>query len=132
MAASRRPSIGRPSPRRGATGCDVSELFAMLGQPHMLGLLHLLQESGAQPLRFGEIGARLSIPPKTLSKRLRRLVDAGFVLRRSYNEIPPRVEYEPTVKTSDLEALFSDLRRWSQRHTLTAVRTVSVTGPVRR
>lgn len=104
----------------------------MLGQPHMLGLLHLLQGSGGRPLRFGELEARLSIPPKTLSKRLRRLVEAGFVLRRTYNEIPPRVEYEPTPKTSELETLFRDLQRWSQRHTLTTVPVVSVMGPVSR
>lgn len=104
----------------------------MLGQPHMLGLLHLLQTSGGRPRRFGELQAGLSIPPKTLSKRLRWLVQAGFVLRRTFNEVPPRVEYEPTPKTTELEALFRDLRRWSQRNTLTTVRTISVVGSLSR
>lgn len=102
----------------------------MLGQPHMLGLLHLLQGSRGRPLRFTELEARLSIPPKTLSKRLRRLVESGFVLRRRFHEVPPRVEYEPTSKTAELETLFRELRRWSQRNSLTTVPTTSVLGPV--
>jgi len=109
-------------------GCKIGELFAMLGQPHMLRILHEFQAAGDAPIRFTELQVRLGISPKTLAHRLRTLVAAGFVARRSYNEIPPRVEYAPSPKTAELNELFSALDKWSRRHSLTAVAMVSTVG----
>jgi DNA-binding HxlR family transcriptional regulator len=112
-------------------GCDVAELFALLGQPHVLNLLHLLVERPGVRLRFSEIEERLGISPKTLSDRLRTLVEAGFLTRHAYSEIPPRVEYEATAKALELGELFPILGRWAQRHTITPVPVVSTVGAVR-
>jgi len=112
-------------------GCQVGELLAMLGQPHMLRLLEVLVTNRASPMRFSSLQARLGLSPKTLAHRLRALVEAGFLTRHSYNEIPPRVEYEVTPKAIDLGELFQILSRWAQEHTLTAIPTVSVVGRVR-
>lgn len=111
-------------------GCPVGELFAMLGQPHMLGLLHAFDASGDRPIRFRDLQARLQISPKTLSQRLHTLVAAGLLSRTAYNEIPPRVEYAPTAKTKELAPLFDVLEEWARRHELKAVPTVSVVGRV--
>jgi DNA-binding HxlR family transcriptional regulator len=40
------------------------------------------------------------ISPRTLSERLQMLEGEGIVIRRSYPESPPRVEYELTEKGS--------------------------------
>jgi DNA-binding HxlR family transcriptional regulator len=114
----------------GATpiGCDVSELFALLGQPHMLRLLAVLNESGADSLRFTELQLRLRISPKTLSLRLRTLVEGGFVTRHAFREIPPRVEYQPTAKLVQLNSLFELLRGWATQNTMHATPIVSVIG----
>jgi len=96
----------------------------------MLQILHAFEESSGAPIRFNELQKRLKVSPKTLSARLRTLVEAGFLARRAYNEIPPRVEYQPTAKTDELGDLFRALDRWSERNTLHPVPMVSVVGRV--
>lgn len=102
----------------------------MLGQTHMLGVIHAFDLAKGKSVRFRDLSAQLQISPKTLSARLRTLVEAGFLTRRSYNEIPPRVEYEPTRKIAELAPVFALLGGWAARNSLTAVPVVSVTGKV--
>lgn len=135
MPERRRRTAASPNPPRSAPsqehrGCQIAELFAVLGQPHTLEILHVFEASAGAALRFSELEARLRISPKTLSQRLKTLVEAGFLARRAYNEIPPRVEYQPTAKTEELGELFSALDRWAQRNTLHPVTVVSVVGRV--
>jgi DNA-binding HxlR family transcriptional regulator len=112
------------------TGCQVSELFAVLGRPHMLQILYAFEASGGAPLRFSELQSQLGISPKTLSSRLRTLVEGGFLTRRAFNEIPPRVEYQPSPKTAELSTLFDALGRWAERNTVHQVPMVTVVGRV--
>lgn len=136
MPETRRPvsPSGSPRPRgpeaEATGGCQVAELFAVLGRPHMLRILHVFEEAQGAPIRFTELQSRLKISPKTLSQRLRTLVEAGFLARRAFNEIPPRVEYQPTAKTQELGELFRALDWWSSRNTLHPVPMVSVVGRV--
>jgi len=104
----------------------------MLGRPRMLDLLNAFRNAGGRPVRFGDLQSMLGLSPKTLSSRLRTLVEAGFLTRRAYNEIPPRVEYEPTEKVTDLLPLFKTLDVWASRNTMTSVPVVSTVGRVRR
>lgn len=117
---------GRPN------GCQLSELFSMLGQSHMLTILHALEEAQSRPLRFGELQVRLRLSPKTLSDRLRTLVETGFVARHAYHEIPPRVEYLATRKTVALHEIFVTLDRWARENTLTEVPMIASVGRTRR
>jgi DNA-binding HxlR family transcriptional regulator len=117
-----------PPPRAANPGCHVTELFALLGQPHMLEILHTFEEQSGAPIRFTALQHRLGISPKTLSNRLRRLVESGFLARRAFDEIPPRVEYQPTEKTHELGELFRVLEEWSDRNSLRAIPTVTVVG----
>jgi DNA-binding HxlR family transcriptional regulator len=61
--------------------------------------------------RFCELERSLAgISPRTLSLRLRALEEAGIVERRTYPEVPPRVEYELTEKGRALLPLIDDMR----------------------
>jgi DNA-binding HxlR family transcriptional regulator len=57
------------------------------------------------------------ISSKTLAYRLHELEKGGILERRSYNEIPPRVEYNLTTKGQELVesviALLQWMRKWS-------------------
>jgi len=65
--------------------------------------------------RFGELQRRLKgISPKTLSLRLQELEKNGIVLKKSYLEIPPRVEYSLTKKGNNLKKVISALVEWQQ------------------
>ena len=101
-----------------ARGCEISELFHILGKTYMLDILHLFLQDGAGPRRFVELQTRLKMSPNTLSDRLRDLVDSGLLSRTPYNEIPPRVDYEATPKALDLRPVFDSLNEWAGRHTL--------------
>lgn len=54
---------------------------------------------------------------RTLSNRLNELEKNGIVERRSYNEIPPRVEYRLTTKGVELVESIADLLRWMRKWT---------------
>jgi DNA-binding HxlR family transcriptional regulator len=94
----------------------------------MLQVLHAFLNEESRPLRFGELQRVLDLSPRTLSARLRALVEAGLLMRRRFSEIPPRVEYEATVKARELGQLFREMEAWASHNTLTVVPTVSMVG----
>lgn len=64
-------------------------------------------------LRFHELQAKLaSISPSTLTIRLRELEKAGIVRRRTFAEVPPRVEYELTPSGRQLRDSLVPLVEW--------------------
>ncbi len=66
--------------------------------------------------RFCELERSLEgISPRTLSLRLRALEDQGIVERRTYPEVPPRVEYALTEKGRALVPLIEDMRSYGRR-----------------
>jgi DNA-binding HxlR family transcriptional regulator len=66
--------------------------------------------------RFCELERSLDgISPRTLSLRLRALEDRGIVERRTYPEVPPRVEYALTEKGKALVPLIEDMRTYGRR-----------------
>ena len=48
-----------------------------------------------------------------LEERLKELVAAGQPRRDSYDEVPPRVEYEPTEKDRAVLPAFGHLHAWA-------------------
>ncbi len=66
--------------------------------------------------RFCELERSLQgISPRTLSLRLRALEEHGIVERRTYPEVPPRVEYGLTEKGRALVPLIEDMRAYGRR-----------------
>jgi DNA-binding HxlR family transcriptional regulator len=66
--------------------------------------------------RFCELERSLAgISPRTLSLRLRGLEEEGIVLRHTYPEVPPRVEYALTEKGRALLPLIDDMRSYGSR-----------------
>jgi DNA-binding HxlR family transcriptional regulator len=65
--------------------------------------------------RFCELERSLEgISPRTLSLRLRALEAEGVVQRRTYPEVPPRVEYSLTPKGRALVPLIDQMRHYGQ------------------
>lgn len=66
--------------------------------------------------RFSVLERSLSgISPKTLSERLKSLEKAGIVTRKSYPEVPPRVEYTLTGMGWDLIPLIDHMRDYGSK-----------------
>jgi DNA-binding HxlR family transcriptional regulator len=67
------------------------------------------------PRRFSELEHACSgISPRTLAERLRTLEHEDIVVRRSYPESPPRVEYELTEKGPALLPIVRAMRRFGR------------------
>jgi DNA-binding HxlR family transcriptional regulator len=65
--------------------------------------------------RFCELERSLGgISPRTLSLRLRALEAEGVVERRTYPEVPPRVEYSLTAKGRALVPLIEQMRHYGR------------------
>jgi DNA-binding HxlR family transcriptional regulator len=65
--------------------------------------------------RFCELERSLAgISPRTLSLRLRALEEEGVIERRTYPEVPPRVEYGLTEKGQALLPLVEDMRAYGR------------------
>ena len=78
--------------------------------------LLIIRDLADSSLRFCELERSLEgISPRTLSLRLRALEDQGIVSRRTYPEVPPRVEYELTDKGKALVPLIEDMRVYGRR-----------------
>ena len=66
--------------------------------------------------RFCELERSLSgISPRTLSLRLRALEEEAIVVRQTFPEVPPRVEYALTEKGRALVPIIDDMRAYGRR-----------------
>jgi DNA-binding HxlR family transcriptional regulator len=93
--------------------CSVAACAEILGGKWTALLVHDLSEG---PRRFSELEASCrGISPRTLSERLRTLEVEGIVLRHSYAESPPRVEYELTDKGESLLPIIREMRRFGRQ-----------------
>ena len=65
--------------------------------------------------RFCELERSLTgISPRTLSLRLRALEEEGILVRKTFAEVPPRVEYSLTQKGHALLPLIEDMRAYGR------------------
>ena len=105
-------------------GYDASSLMAETAKLRNLitkrGTLEILIPlcCSTEPVRYKKFRETMKgISSKTLAYRLQELEKGGILERRSYNEIPPRVEYNLTTKGQELVesviALLQWMRKWS-------------------
>ena len=74
--------------------CPIQRAATLVGDVIVIVVLRELQDG---PKRFGHFIA-VGINPRSLSKRLQRLVDEEVITRTAYPQSPPRVEYALTDK----------------------------------
>jgi DNA-binding HxlR family transcriptional regulator len=75
----------------------------------------VIRDLAAGCSRFCELERSLAgISPRTLSLRLRALEHEGIVERKTFPEVPPRVEYALTDKGRALLPILEDMRRFGR------------------
>lgn len=77
-------------------------------------LLAINEIGNHKRIRFNELRSELrGITAKTLSTTLTDLESSGLVIRKTFNEIPPRVEYSLTQDGTDLYHAIIPLLLWA-------------------
>ncbi len=90
--------------------CAVAATAELIASKWTPLIVHDLSEG---PRRFMHLEhACPGISPRTLSERLDMLERQGVVIRRSYPESPPRVDYELTDKGRALLPIIREMRRF--------------------
>lgn len=65
-------------------------------------------------LRYSELRKEMgNITDAVLSASLKELIANGIVIRRSYDEIPPRVEYSLSEKGRSVVPILQSICKWS-------------------
>ncbi len=68
-------------------------------------------------MRFSMLRKQIpDVSQKMLTSTLRTLEADGYVIRRVYAEVPPRVEYSLTERAHSLIPIVNDLIEWAQDH----------------
>lgn len=67
--------------------------------------------------RFSELERSVgAINPRTLSQRLDDLEQHQIIVRKSYAEVPPRIEYTLTDKGRDLIPVLKQMATWGEKY----------------
>jgi DNA-binding HxlR family transcriptional regulator len=85
--------------------------------------LLIVSQLGNGPMRTAEIRRSVDgVSEKMLIQTLRKLESYGLVSRRSYPEVPPRVEYRLTPLGRSLARLAKLFGRWVERNATNLLR----------
>jgi DNA-binding HxlR family transcriptional regulator len=97
-----------------SSACPSRRVMAVLAEKWTLLIVAQLAEG---PMRTAEIRRRVDgISEKMLIQTLRKLESYALVSRRSYPEVPPRVEYRLTPLGRSLSRLAGLFGRWVERN----------------
>jgi len=97
----------------------LSNLIELLGRPWTIQLI-LTLGLVTSVLRYSEIKKQLDekndveISDATLSRKLTELTNIGILLRQSFDESPPRVEYRLTQTGIQLHEKLCGLSNWAR------------------
>jgi len=92
--------------------CPVRDVLDRIGDQWSLLVLIALEP---RTKRFNELLREIGdISRQMLSRTLRRLEEDGFLERKVFAEVPPRVEYELTDYGRTLEPILVQMQAWGR------------------
>ena len=94
-------------------GC-VAAALTILGNKWTALIVKELSEGYA---RFSTLEQALKgISPRTLSQRLDEMERCNLITKKSFAEVPPRVEYTLTAKGKDLIPILKSMADWGSKY----------------
>ena len=93
--------------------CSIARTLEVIGDRWTL---LILRDAFRGVRRFDDLQRDLGIARNILTDRLQKLVDAGVLARRLYQEHPPRHEYRLTPMGYDLSPALVALMHWGDRY----------------
>lgn len=96
-----------------APDCPIRNILARICDKWSLLVLYTLKQEPV--MRFNMLQKNIpDISQKMLTTTLRTLKDDGFVTRKVYAEVPPRVEYSLTERALSLLPYIDQLTAWAK------------------
>jgi DNA-binding HxlR family transcriptional regulator len=93
--------------------CSIARTLEVVGERWTLLVLRDVLQGTR---RFDDLVRSLGVARNVLSDRIDRLVEHGLLERKAYQDHPPRFEYHPTAKGSELLVVLLGLMHWGDRH----------------
>jgi DNA-binding HxlR family transcriptional regulator len=79
--------------------------------------LLIMHHLSVKTLRFNELQRELpDLTQATLTKQLRYLEENGLIIRKVYNQIPPKVEYSLSELGRQFEPVLNSLEIWGNKY----------------
>jgi DNA-binding HxlR family transcriptional regulator len=96
--------------------CPVAAMLELIGGKWKPVILYCLRNDTR---RFGEISARIPIiSRKVLTDQLKELEQDNLVIRRQFNETPPRVEYSLSELGKSMAPILAEMEKWGTENIL--------------
>ena len=100
--------------------CPVRNVIARFGNKWALLTVLIIGEQDI--IRFNELSRLIpDVSSRVLSSTLRTLEAAGFIDRKVYAVVPPKVEYSLTTLGKSLLPLIQQLTEWAQTNMKTVM-----------
>lgn len=104
-----------------AGGCPVMAFQKMISGKYKARIIWDLKDG---PLRYSELRRGLlrgnagsgEIAPRVLSRELKALVAMGFIERKDYGLVPPKVDYRLTRLGRSFLPVIEAIQRWGIRY----------------
>lgn len=94
--------------------CPIRRTFNVIGSKWRLLLIEILRD---EKKRYGELKRHIpEISEKVLNEELKALVKDGFLKKKSYPEIPPKVEYSLTEKGEKILPILDAITLFSMEY----------------
>jgi DNA-binding HxlR family transcriptional regulator len=92
--------------------CPLEGIIDVISKKWALLIINAIGNFGS--LRFNKLMEELrGISPKTLADTLKRLQEEGLLKRKSFSEIPPRVEYSLSDDGQALREAVMPILKWA-------------------
>ncbi len=100
--------------------CPVRNVIARFGNKWALLVILVISENG--PIRYKDLLREIpDISSRVLANTLRCLEEDALVIRKAYQEVPPRVEYSLTDTGRSLVPIILQLTEWAQTNMKTII-----------
>jgi DNA-binding HxlR family transcriptional regulator len=103
-------------------GNESGRLCPLIAFDRMAGgkyKLRILWELGKEPKRYGVLRSSLviacqgsAVTPRTLSRELKELESLGFIRRKQFPVVPPKVEYSLTDRGRAILPIIVQIIKW--------------------
>ncbi len=97
--------------------CPIRNVLARICDKWSLLVIYTLHAHSEESLRFNALRKLIpDISQKMLTSTLRTLEEDGYVNRKVYAEVPPRVEYSLTPRAVSLIPIVDELIGWAAKN----------------